>query len=630
MKLTRVVLAVLALAAIAPAGAAGASWQLAGSSARSQVPLGQVSAISFWAPNRGLLITDGTGRDGCAETSTTVAVPCGLYAYNGENWHLLSNQCGATASEGKSGQIAWAGPEEFWTISDQRPVDQRSAGSNEGLSDISLCHFLDGKIVASYALPLTATDHYQAMDAAACLSPTDCWFGGQLAEVGSANTGAFHLHWNGENLTEVYSSEDHAVSSMALGGEGALFESVVIDPSLPGDHYGSENPAHPFVLHQIEPPGSSIDFHDLYMVDGSCGLECPPLPDYETAKPEKFAGLSLGGDYIAPSAANPPVSQLWAVAGPQASGSANFVRPIALRYSAGEWWQIPAIGEQLEAQLKGTSASCMTHPSVCSGLNGKLLGVAAEPGTPAAWVALGSKVEEAHIDRLEADPGEGAKKGKEGTGRVSVEEVPLGEAQRLGPRGGAGPIACPAANDCWLATSQGWLFHLTDDSENTERTDGYPEDTDPNFAGVITFRPPDESVLQVPSIEAPPEESTPVESKLPSQTAPQAISTRTTKALVSDVSSHIVHRYTLELSFKLTVKAHVQLVASRKSRKVAETARETLKAGKHMLTLRLNPRSWPNKLDLKATPLEPLPTVEVKGVTGHTVAPPIGSNSAET
>ncbi len=87
---------------------------------------------------------------------------------------------------------------------------------------------------------------------------------------------------------------------------------------------------------------------------------------------------------------------------------------------------------------------------------------------------------------------------------------------------------------------------------------------------------------------------------------------------------------TLELSFRLTVKARVQLVASRKSRRVAETARETLKAGKHMLTLRLNPRSWPNKLDLKATPLEALPTVEVKGVTGNTVAPPVSSNSVGT
>jgi len=627
--LVGVLLAVLALAGIAPAGAAGASWQLARSGARSQVPLGQVSAISFWAPNRGLLITDGTGRDGCAETNTTVAVPCGLYAYNGTDWHLLSTVCGATASEGRSGEIAWAGPDEFWTISDQRPVDQRSAGSNEGDGDISLCHFLDGKVVASYALPLTAPDHYQAMDAAACLSPTDCWFGGRLAEQDSTNTGAFHLHWDGENLTEVYSPEDHAVSSMALADEGALFESVEINPSLPGDHYGSENPAHPFVLHQIDPLGSPIDFHDLFMEDGSCGLECPPLPNYETAEPESFAGLSLGGDYVAPSAANPAVPQLWAVAGPQASGREHLVRPIVLRYSEGEWWQMPAIGEELEAQLKGTGSSCTTNPSACSGLSGRLGGVAAEPGRPAAWVALGSSDEEAHLDRLEAEPGAG--KGKEGKGRVSVEEAPLGEAQKLGPRGSAGPIACPAANDCWLATSRGWLFHLTEDGADTERTDGYPEDADPNFAGVITFRPADESVLQIPSIEPPSEESVSLESRLPPPTTVQAVVSRTSKPLVTAVSSKVLHRYTLELSFRLTVKASVQLLADRKGRSVARTARRTMKAGRHTLMLRLNPHRWPDKIDLKAIPLEALPTVETKGASGpHAVAAPIGSNSAET
>ncbi len=174
------------------------------------------------------------------------------------------------------------------------------------------------------------------------------------------------------------------------------------------------------------------------------------------------------------------------------------------------------------------------------------------------------------------------------------------------------------------------MFHLTNDSENTERTDGYAEDTDPNFAGVITFRPPDESVLQVPSIEPPPEESTALESRVAPQTTTPPASTRTTKALVTDVSSHIVHRYTLELSFKLTVKARVQLLASRKSRRVAQTAAKTLKAGRHLLVLRLNPRRWPNKLNLKATPLEPLPTTEAKGVTGHTVAPPVGSNNVST
>ena len=90
-----------------------------------------------------------------------------------------------------------------------------------------------------------------------------------------------------------------------------------------------------------------------------------------------------------------------------------------------------------------------------------------------------------------------------------------------------------------------------------------------------------------------------------------------------------MHRYTLELTFKLTVKARVQLLASRKRLRVAQTPMKTLKAGKHTLMLRLDPRRWPNALDLKATPLEPLPTVESKAPSG-TVAPPVGGNNVET
>src|ERR1700690_4342657 len=119
-----VVFALIAIFAVAPASAlAGeATWQFApaeappaapGTTQQSlPVPLGKVGAISFWSPNRGLLIDEGTA--GCRTTSAT-GVPCGLYAYNGRGWHLLSTVCGAGG-----GRIAWAGPEDFWTISDQR------------------------------------------------------------------------------------------------------------------------------------------------------------------------------------------------------------------------------------------------------------------------------------------------------------------------------------------------------------------------------------------------------------------------------------------------------------------------------------------------------------------------------
>jgi hypothetical protein len=615
-------LAVLAVAGMASArpdlAAAAASWQFAPASApppppgapaaSSVVPLGQVGEISFWSPNRGLLIDEGT--NGCRTTSSTAAVPCGLYAYNGAGWHLLSTVCGSGR-----GRIAWAGPDEFWTISDQRPGQVTTSGGET--QAVSLCHFLDGQVVGSYATPLNQPDSYLPMDAAACLSPTDCWFGGAL---GKGHRGAFHLHWNGVSLTAVYSPEDHAVTSMALADQSTLLESVQL---APGEEYESESAAHPAVLHQLDPPGSSIDFHNLFVPDPSCALleECPPLPDYgtnlkgEPVAPYTLAGFALSSDYT-PSGSNPAPPQLWVAAGPDAtkppsSSKEGVAHTIVLRYSQGAWTQVvggsePGGGDPFAKEE-------------AEEVPGELFqGVAAEPGAPAAWLTLSSKDGEAHVDRLSA------------AGALTRET--LGEAQGVGKLGAAGPIACPAANDCWLATTKGWLFHLTEDPAEPERTEGYPVDTDPNFAELITYRPPDEGVPQLPSIEQPLDNSLANQAEPPPPPKPtvQPPANLTRKPLVTDVSSHVVHRYTLELSFKLTVKARVQLLASLKRRRVAHTALQTLRAGMHTLTLRLNPRSWPNKLNLKATPLETLPTVESQGSSGQTVPPPVSANSVST
>jgi hypothetical protein len=619
-----VLLAVLTAATMASARtdlAAGASWQFAPASApppppgtppaSDAVPVGQVGEISFWSPNRGLLISEGTG--GCATTSETAVVPCGLYAYNGEGWHLLSTVCGSA-----DGRIAWAGPDEFWTISDQRPGQVTTSGGEP--QDVSLCHFLDGKVVGSYATPFNQPNSYLRMDAAACLSPSNCWFGGRLGKA--PNKGAFHLHWNGQTVTAVYSPENHAITSMALADQGTLLESVQIGA---GAEYESESAAHPAVIHQIDPPGSSIDFHNLFIPNQACeSLEiCPPLPDYGTdtkvdpVAPDTLAGFSLGSDYT-PSGSNTNPPQLWAAAGPDttvpsSSSKEGVAHPIVLRYSQGAWTQVvgndepggddPFSSEQVQA------------------VPGELFtGVAAEPGTPAAWLAVSSSDDEAHVDRVTA------------TGTISAREK-LGAAQGVGQLGTSGPIACPAANDCWLATSKGWLFHLTEDPEHPGRAVGYPVDTDQNFAELITFRPADEGVPQLPGLEPPPEESLNQEPQPPPIPKVQTPTMLTRKPLVTDVSSRVVRRYTLELSFRLTVKARVQLLASRRRRRVAQTPVKTLKAGKHTLMLRLNPHSWPNKLNLKAIPLEALPTVESKGGAGgggSAVPPPIGENTVGT
>ena len=72
-------------------------------------------------------------------------------------------------------------------------------------------------------------------------------------------------------------------------------------------------------------------------------------------------------------------------------------------------------------------------------------------------------------------------------------------------------------------------------------------------------------------------------------------------------------RNTLELRFHLAVKARVRLLAKRHKKVVASTPTRTLAAGNRKLLLRLNPRSWPTKLDLQTHALAPLPTVTATG-----------------
>ncbi len=615
-----VLLALLALCAIAPASASAgeATWQFAPAEAPPAapgsaqqplpVPLGKVGAISFWSPNRGLLIDEGTA--GCRTASAT-GVPCGLYAYNGRGWHLLSTACGAG-----EGRIAWAGPDNFWTISDQRPGQLTRSTANP--RSVSLCHFENGRVVASYATPFDLPNSYRQMDAAACVSETDCWFAGLLGVP--PNTGAFHLHWDGRNLTAVYSPEDHAVSSLALAGPGALFESIEINPAAPGDGYAGESEAHPFVLHQVDSNG---EFHGLLMEDPSCAAlkVCPPLPNYEGAPPPSIAGFSLSSDYTL--AGSNPEPQLWAAAGRPAR-SQGAAHSIVLRYSHRGWTQV------LDVNHPGTYNTQTEKREATEDLATGLKEVAAEPGSPAAWATVGSGDGEAHVDRLSVESaGTGA---ANHTGTIGQKDV-LGEAQHVGQLGESGPIACPAQNDCWLATSKGWLFHLTEvpgEAKEPGRAAGYPADGDQNFAGVITFRPPDEGVPQLPPNEPPPDTS--LANQLPAPLTPPTPTSETPlfsqRALIVGLHSRIVHRYTLELTFKLVATAHVQLVASRNGRRVAQTARRTLKAGKRKLMLRLNPQRWPNSIDLKATPLHPLPPGPP--VSGRTKSGPLNNNNVST
>jgi IPT/TIG domain len=113
--------------------------------------------------------------------------------------------------------------------------------------------------------------------------------------------------------------------------------------------------------------------------------------------------------------------------------------------------------------------------------------------------------------------------------------------------------------------------------------------------------------------------STPPSSPSTGGTAPPAITvttpssplppTKVTLPLISNLHERLIHGATLEVRFRLTVKARVRMIARRGRKVVAKTEFRTLSAGTHRLLLVLNRRRWPTKLELQSRALAPLPTI---------------------
>jgi hypothetical protein len=578
-----------ALAPPPPAGVAPAPYP---------VPLGSVGAISFWSPDRGLLITGGTQS---AEGSEGGAVPAGVYAYDGVDWHQLASVCG-----GAKGRIAWAGPDEFWTISDQRAGQITSGGQNQGgLEALSLCHFQGDAVVGSYAMPLGEPDSYVEMDAAACLSISDCWFAGQDGQP--PNVGSFHLHWDGSEMTVAYDSSDHVVAGMA-SFNGKFYEGLAIGGE---DHYLPEEeesgrpqqaPQHPPVIRTIAPAGQTqlcegeqSSFCNVFLFSG--GQTLPVYP--ERTLPDALGGFDLATDG---SPLGAGATQLWAGADPlqRAPTGSGVAKVTILRDVKGDWTQVLPIGGGGASPLGSSTLS--GSPSDLSSTERGEPGsgsIAPMPGTESAWLSLDNGTDVAQVALLEAN-----------STVATVDDLP--EAREdVGFRGTAGPIACPALNDCWMATDPsgaatgGWLFHLTD---------GVPSDldTDPLFDGedpTIAYRPPDSGVSVVYPDGFAEDDSLANQQPAPAPTAPPAEPSAPTpkakraKPLVKDVKSKFLHHRTLVITFKLTAKAHVQLIARDRKQIVAKTRNESLRAGSHRLSLTLDPARWPTKLQFEAKPI---------------------------
>jgi hypothetical protein len=546
------------------------------------IGLGRIGDIEFWSPNRGALITAGNGS----------TIPPGVWFYNGERWRELATVCGAT-----DGRIAWAGPNEFWTISDGRPGQAAEAlGRQPPLEDNTLCHFAppagnpDGQleVVASYAQPAFQSNSYPVMHAAGCLSETDCWFAGE--PLPAPQIGVFELHWNGSTIsTEPYLPEGHAVYDMSPF-EGSLYESLLLTTTDRALKRSLEPPA---LLRGGESSSSSFE----------PALGAPIYGPGEFPYALNYLHLSADDD-----TASPEESALWGAAGPQipapeksAPAGVTVVRYSKLQYH-----------KEAEAYLEESAPTWSqvlgpeTEPSGLERFPEDVVdSIAAEPGTNSAWLALDTEGDSqiprptthALVARVSAD------------GSISDELRLPAEGEPYGPKGAVEKIVCPAAHDCWMTTNQGWLLHLSPAGERR-----LEPDNDPVFSGgPITVRPSDESLPQVPP-DAPPaddsglEETPPPPGGVRLPVVPTEQFATVTLPLLSDIHSRLVHRTTLELSFHLAVRARVGLLAKHRRSVVASTPMRTLVAGNHNLLLRLDIHRWPTKLEFKTHALAPLPT----------------------
>ncbi len=526
----------------AASAASGAAWTPvplpAPPGGQFSVPAGFVGDMAFWAPNRGLMTVGGNN-----------SVKPGLYSWDGESWHQLSTVCGG----GPNAKIAWAGPDEFWTIT----------GPSVGTlpNGLGLCHYKAGAVVGSYSF-YNVPDFVPQVEAATCRTPSDCWFGGVGASsVSGGAVGAFHLHWDGSALTSVYDGQGRGVSDL-ITHRGQVLESTYVGPA-PGaqgaqPYLAAPEPV-PALLHRID--GTT------FANDPFAPAELPGVP----ADGTELRSLDTDG------------TTAWAVGGGANSGPSaadGFVArpPIAVRKDGDGPWQ--------ELALQGDVPTDRWFGSV-----------AAVPGTRAAWATVSNTEVAGATPSGETTAPSVASISEDGLVRIER----LDDREGGSARGAATAVACPAADDCWLATAKGYLYRRTDGAT-------YDRDTDPAFQGTIAIRPneaasqviPDEPPADDSRLLAPPVELPPAAAPVPNQCAtPPALVSRVkasrrplTKAQLRQQNARI----TLVVRFRLARPAKVGIVGKRGKRTVGRAKPRTLKAGTRSLSFVVRRKSFPKKI----------------------------------
>jgi len=523
------VLVIAVTASLFPLGAAAAEpiWRLEQPDPPPgvpfKVPLGAPGDLEFWAPNRGLLTVAGNGT-----------IPRGIFSWNGRRWHQLATVCGGP---GDTARIAWAGPTEFWVVSE--PSEPRRG------SGLALCRFKDGQVVGSWSTRVDAADPFRQMTSAACDGPNDCWFGG----IGSQDAlgervGAFHLHWNGSDLISVYGPQGRGVSDMQFHA-GRLYETTLVGRS-------AENQSDPVDLAEPEPVPRLI-----HAIDGTSFVNDPfepaPLPDVPVE----------GSELLALDGAGP---NLWAVGGGATSGPAPPPEGAVVR-------------PPLAARLVGGAFEELSLSGASFGPADRLADVAAIPAGDEALAAVVPFVDRRSVNSKATVARIGP------SGATATVRLPSSGSGR----GAAARVACPAPNECWMVTWAGWIFHYSDGTLP-------PLDTEPAFEGTIEFRPNEAAEQFIP-------DRLPVDDSELFAPPPLPLSEETTKPvrvrrlppLLRNVRSRL-RGLRLTVSFTLTRRARVYLLAKRGGRTVGRTPPRILAPGRRQLSLRLSRKRYPTRL----------------------------------
>ena len=180
------------------------------------------------------------------------------------------------------------------------------------------------------------------------------------------------------------------------------------------------------------------------------------------------------------------------------------------------------------------------------------------------------------------------------TGATALESLPASGSGR----GSAARIAFTSATDGWMVTAAGWLFHYSDGSRPQK-------DTEPAFAGPISTSRPNEAAEQFVPDSAPADDSqlfapppVAIEPETPEAAEPEPL-----KPLITNMRKPKLNGTTLVLSFKVTRKARIQLIAKRHGRTVAKSQNRTFKPGQRSIELKLSRRRWPTRLSFKTKEL---------------------------